>query len=146
MSLDRMLTRLALLSIRGYQRYLSPIKGFSCALRVATGGASCSAYGYRAIQRRGVRRGLPLLRRRLAACGDIHRQNVAVRNLSLRNQGGFCDLPCDSPGCDLPGCDLPSGKSLGRACSFIGDFLSCCDFGWDSKKKKEGRERHRSEG
>jgi putative component of membrane protein insertase Oxa1/YidC/SpoIIIJ protein YidD len=31
--------RFALCAIRGYQRFLSPYKGFSCALRVATGGA-----------------------------------------------------------------------------------------------------------
>jgi putative component of membrane protein insertase Oxa1/YidC/SpoIIIJ protein YidD len=37
--------RLALAAIRGYQRWISPRKGFRCALRTATGGDSCSAYG-----------------------------------------------------------------------------------------------------
>jgi putative component of membrane protein insertase Oxa1/YidC/SpoIIIJ protein YidD len=41
---------LALAAIRCYQRRISPHKGFSCALRVATGGAGCSAYGYAVIE------------------------------------------------------------------------------------------------
>jgi putative component of membrane protein insertase Oxa1/YidC/SpoIIIJ protein YidD len=40
----------ALAAIRGYQRFLSPLKGFSCALRVFTGDESCSAYGDRVIE------------------------------------------------------------------------------------------------
>ena len=54
---------LALAAIRFYQRRISPHKGFSCALRVATGGASCSAYGYAVIARFGLARGLGLLQK-----------------------------------------------------------------------------------
>ena len=54
--------------IRGYQRYLSPLKGFSCAYRVKHGRASCSEHGKRAIARYGLTRGLMLLWRRLHAC------------------------------------------------------------------------------
>jgi putative component of membrane protein insertase Oxa1/YidC/SpoIIIJ protein YidD len=60
---------LALAAIRFYQRHISPHKGFSCALRVATGGASCSAYGYAVIARFGLVRGLGLLQRRLLPMG-----------------------------------------------------------------------------
>ena len=105
MSRDRLLTRLALLSIRAYQRYLSPVKGFSCALRVATGGDSCSAYGYRVIDRRGIRQGIGLLRRRLKACGNAHRQNIGRAHGPLHAQRGECDLPCDYNLCSC-GCDL----------------------------------------
>jgi putative component of membrane protein insertase Oxa1/YidC/SpoIIIJ protein YidD len=52
--------RCALAAIRAYQRHLSPRKGFSCALRGATGGRSCSAYGYRAIALCGLGKGLRL--------------------------------------------------------------------------------------
>jgi putative component of membrane protein insertase Oxa1/YidC/SpoIIIJ protein YidD len=101
--------RCALGAIRAYQRYLSPRKGFSCALRDAGGGRSCSSYGYRAIARWGLRKGLRLLRRRLDACGRQHRLGGGP----LSYQQGSIDLGCAldaanvfdccSGGCDLGG-------------------------------------------
>jgi putative component of membrane protein insertase Oxa1/YidC/SpoIIIJ protein YidD len=89
-------------SIRLYQRHLSPRKGFSCAHRGATGGASCSTYGYRAIARYGLRKGMRLLRRRLDACGRQHRFGGGP----LSYQHGDCD-----PGIDADCCgDLFSGS------------------------------------
>jgi len=115
--------RLALLAIRGYQRYLSPFKGFACALRVATGGQSCSAYGYRAIRRGGLGVGLRLLRQRLRLCGHVHRRSPAVRHPLLHSQHGHCDLPCDlgdlSPACDVLDacgqCDCSSPRDWWRS-------------------------------
>jgi putative component of membrane protein insertase Oxa1/YidC/SpoIIIJ protein YidD len=107
--------RCALLAIRAYQRYLSPRKGFSCALRHATGGRSCSSYGYRAIARCGLRKGWRLLRRRLDACGRAHRFGGGP----LSYQQGSID----------PGCDLG-----------VPDVCDCCSSSWgsgDSKKKKK---------
>ena len=60
--------KMALSAISAYQRHLSPLKGYSCAYRLHAGGASCSAYGRRVIERHGVALGLALLRRRLFAC------------------------------------------------------------------------------
>lgn len=102
--------RLALAAIRGYQRWLSPLKGFSCAFRVWSGAESCSAYGYRVIERFGLRRGLGLLDRRLALCGHVHRRmhaaSTPVPHPLRRKQRGYCDVPCDcnGPDCDLNGC------------------------------------------
>ncbi|WP_229463759.1 membrane protein insertion efficiency factor YidD [Massilia sp. 9I] len=112
-----MLSRLALWAIRLYQRHLSPLKGFSCAYRVATGGASCSAYGYRAIERHGLLAGLALLDRRLQRCGEVHRDRIAgsapARNPLLHYQRGDCDCGgCDVG--DLPGCDC-GGGDCGRS-------------------------------
>jgi putative component of membrane protein insertase Oxa1/YidC/SpoIIIJ protein YidD len=135
---------LALAAIRGYQRWISPHKGFCCALRAITGGDSCSAYGYRAIARFGLRRGLGLLSRRLELCGHVHRSAApttpalrpapAVRNPWRHKEQGHCDVPCDSPGCDSPGCDLPDLSCYhahgNRACAF-GDFLNVADCGCD---------------
>lgn len=104
----------ALAAIRGYQRWISPHKGFCCALRAITGGDSCSAYGYQVIERFGVRRGLGLLGRRLELCGHVHgnampaapapRPRPAARNPWRHKEQGHCDVPCDSPGCDLGDC------------------------------------------
>jgi putative component of membrane protein insertase Oxa1/YidC/SpoIIIJ protein YidD len=113
-------SRLALAAIRGYQRWISPRKGYRCALCALTGGESCSNYGYRVIERFGLRRGLGLLDRRLALCGHVHRRAVpaapmsprpAVRNPWRHKEQGVCDLSCDLPGCDLGdllgcGCDI----------------------------------------
>jgi putative component of membrane protein insertase Oxa1/YidC/SpoIIIJ protein YidD len=110
--------RCALGAIRAYQRHLSPHKGFSCALRDAKGGRSCSSYGYRVIARCGLRKGLRLLRRRLHACGRQHQLGGGP----LRYQQGSID-----PGCALDGPDVCDCCSSG------------CDLGsWrDSKKKKK---------
>ena len=125
--------RWALRAIHAYQRYLSPRKGFSCALRGATGGDSCSAYGHRVIARCGLRKGLRLLRRRLGACGRTYRLRAGPLNYQLRYQQGSCDPGCGDPGCCNPG-DVASG-----ACDFAGSFFSSgsCDPGtWGRKKPK----------
>ena len=132
--------RLALAAIRAYQRWLSPLKGFSCALRVWSGAESCSAYGYRVIERFGLRCGLGLLDRRLALCGHVHRRTQAVRvplppHPLRRRQQGFCDAPCDVPACDLPSCHLPSCHGSSAACDTAGsllDVLDVCSCGCDA--------------
>jgi putative component of membrane protein insertase Oxa1/YidC/SpoIIIJ protein YidD len=118
-----LLASLALYAIRGYQRYLPPRKGFSCAYRCATGRDGCSGYGYRVIGRFGVGTGLALLRRRLRLCGETYRRRSVVPNPVLYYQRGECDPGCD-PGCDT-GClpDLPcSGDGVAEA----GDCVCNC--------------------
>ncbi|MGK5024103.1 membrane protein insertion efficiency factor YidD [Janthinobacterium sp. RB2R34] len=118
----------ALLAIRAYQLYLSPLKGYACAFRVLTGRDNCSAYGYRVIARFGLLRGLALLRRRTRACSQhlqAHRAAApATRCHTARHQAqaGYCD-------CDLPSADC-------AACSCDGsDLIDCCD--WPREKKKK---------
>ncbi|CAN1212741.1 hypothetical protein TUMEXPCC7403_21220 [Tumidithrix helvetica PCC 7403] len=67
-SFDRVLRDVAIASISGYQRYLSPYKGFSCAHRVLHGSESCSAYTKRQIAEKGLLQGLNLSRSRFYAC------------------------------------------------------------------------------
>jgi len=110
----------ALAAIRGYQRFISPHKGFACAWRVHTGGASCSALGLRVIRRHGLWRGLQLLRERTYRCGVAHRRCGHARGpgiSALVAQQGHCDLSCDAPAdcsgpghCHLPHCDLSPGE------------------------------------
>ena len=126
---------MTLAAIRGYQRYLSPRKGFSCAYRCATGRASCSGHGYRVIERCGLWTGLALLRRRLRRCGEVYRSRVVVRHPLLHHQRGDC-LPCDCDAGCLP--DLPcSGKSAARgAGDCLGD-CSCDVIGYYLEQKTE---------
>lgn len=58
----------AIAAIDGYQRFISPYKGFSCAHRVRTGGASCSRFAKRAIARLGLVAGVLVTIRRFEAC------------------------------------------------------------------------------
>ena len=150
---------LALAAIRGYQRWISPHKGFCCALRAITGADSCSAYGYHVIERFGLRRGLGLLGRRLELCGHVHRSaapdarplppSPAVRNPWRHKEQGHCDVPCDSPGCDSPGCDLPDlschGGHGSRACACgenLLDLANCgCDIGDCGRSNRRRAER-----
>ncbi|OYU25284.1 MAG: hypothetical protein CFE41_22090 [Burkholderiales bacterium PBB2] len=139
---------LALALIRGYQRFLSPRKGFVCAYRVhRRHAAGCSALGYRAIRRLGVWRGLGVLRLRLAACGDLHRRCQAemaeVAGVAgsgrrpLAAQRGDCDCGCDLG--DLGGCNSCDASDGSRIFSRLIDGCSCCDCGcdgWGRDRKK----------
>lgn len=124
--------KIALAGITLYRRYLSPIKGFSCAYRLHRGGASCSAHGYRVIERYGVRTGLRLLRRRLNCCSRVHYEHATTRpNLNAsgmhRYQSGFCDAAFDA--CNVGSC----------ACDILGNSGSfpCDPTDWSRKKKNE---------
>jgi len=55
-------------AITGYQRYLSPYKGFCCAHRVRHGGVSCSEFVRQALLSDGLWRAWPAIRLRFAEC------------------------------------------------------------------------------
>ena len=118
---------LVLAVITGYQRYVSPHKGFCCAYRVLTGRKSCSSLGFRVVRRYGVLKGITVLRRRLYLCGVAHRRYNVPRNQAFHSQQGFCDVGCDIP-CDF-NCDLPSID----ICSSISDCAGC---DWPTRNKK----------
>ncbi|WP_420851662.1 membrane protein insertion efficiency factor YidD [Propionivibrio soli] len=120
--------RVVLSVIAGYQRYVSPHKGFCCAYRVHTGRKSCSVLGFRAVRRYGVLTGLAILKRRTYLCGVAHRRFSKQHPRGFRSQQGFCDVGCDFP-CDIPSLD---------GCLSLSDFANCCDFGscdWPSRHK-----------
>ena len=117
----------ALFAITLYQRYLSPYKGYCCAYRSYTGGASCSMLGFRVIRRFGVWDGLKLLRDRLALCGVAYRRWVRAR-LPARKQKGFVEGLCCDPSIAFAFCDPTA------ACHLI-DWLS-------RDKKKDERRTH----
>lgn len=117
-------TIIVLSSIKFYQKFISPYKGFSCAHRKATNEMSCSAYGYKVIQRIGVLKGYALLNRRFFDC-KWHAQNSLKESspylgTRLRQQAGFIDCDCgDMPDCgggnDCGDCDGPDcGKNKSK--------------------------------
>ncbi|AVP99191.1 hypothetical protein C7S18_19360 [Ahniella affigens] len=135
---------LALLSIRLYQRYLSPLKGFRCAYCTATGRPTCSNYGYRAIKRHGILVGIALLKRRLARCGDAAERLTAATRRPPLLQRGDCDPGC-AGGCDaVPDfdCDLPARTANCHRLNQCESFLGCspgCD--WPSRSERKRRNR-----
>ena len=65
---DRALSRAALLFIRLYRRWLSPIKGYRCAHNHVHRSGTCSQFGLRAVESQGFIAGLHLTRHRLREC------------------------------------------------------------------------------
>lgn len=120
---------LALAGVGAYRRYVSPHKGFACAYRVHRNGLSCSAHAERVIRRFGVVRGLALVQRRLARCGQVHRLHHGAQRASQR---GSCDLPCDIP------CDGSEVRGLGHC-------LDCADCGCDGDRRGERKHQRRRE-
>jgi putative component of membrane protein insertase Oxa1/YidC/SpoIIIJ protein YidD len=62
----------AIAAITGYQRYLSPHKGFRCAHRVLHQGESCSQYVKREVQEAGLVAALRSSRVRFAECKEAN--------------------------------------------------------------------------
>lgn len=62
-----MMTRLFVLMIHGYQRFVSPYTPPTCRFY-----PTCSAYAAEAIQRHGAWRGIALATRRLLRCHPFH--------------------------------------------------------------------------
>lgn len=83
-TLDFMMVRYAVASaIVGYQRWISPHKGYSCAHRVLNGGSSCSEFGRKVVLRFGLLRFLLLQRRRFTRCA--HAYAVLQANSSAKS-------------------------------------------------------------
>ena len=127
-----------LLAIRGYQRFLSPHKGFCCAYRAHTGRCSCSVLGYRAVRRFGTLDGLAVLRRRMYRCGVAHRRYGSTwpaRRPPIAQRGDCdCDFPCDGFGGGGGG----RGGGAANFCNGCGG----CDFpsGDDRRKRKDSKD------
>jgi len=114
----------AVLAIGGYQRYISPYKGYRCAYATHHGDLSCSQYGKRAIQSHGVIGGLMLLGQRFDDCRDAAVALRAERCQPMRPQAGD----------DCAGCfETPEeqGEREGRETKeyCIGCAQGCCSSG-----------------
>lgn len=107
-----MLSHFAIVGISGYQRYLSPRKGFACAYRVRHGGPGCSGFAKAAIQQHGLRAAIPLVRQRFAACRDAAEElQGQPGKRDNREKESWCETISDFQCSD---CSLPF-----RACSFV---------------------------
>jgi len=106
-----------------YQRWLSPLKGFSCAYRRKRGAHSCSEFGRRVVTRFGVLKFIPLMRQRFARCAAAARA-LTERRKSKREAAAAtttnhssCDIgPGDClTGADAAECGCAAAELLGNA-------------------------------
>lgn len=107
-----MLTKFAVLLIRGYQRWISPYKGYCCAHKAYRGGTSCSEFALLSIREAGrVTLALPRIRARLYECrlayeeagnspkSDTSSQQDTERRREPKSSCGattanVCTMPC----------------------------------------------------
>jgi putative component of membrane protein insertase Oxa1/YidC/SpoIIIJ protein YidD len=135
--------------ITGYQRHISPHKGFSCAYRVLHGSESCSAYIKRSILEQGLIEAISLSRQRFQACKSAHqvllsrRQTLQATNRSQRRRDRWANDCSSSPdcagcACDATDCGINSCDGLdcsGVDCNVIDcsvidcSGVDCCSFG-----------------
>ncbi|OUL22818.1 hypothetical protein BV378_23145 [Nostoc sp. RF31YmG] len=71
--LDSIGRKASIFAITGYQKHISPHKGFVCAHRMLYGGDSCSQYIKRVIAEDGFKALLTKCRRRFQACKQANR-------------------------------------------------------------------------
>lgn len=131
--LSHLLRWMVLISIRGYQRYLSPYKGFSCAHRRFYGGVSCSEYFRRSVKDDGLSEAIPRFQKRLRACKGASRLlNASLPNSQKRRKNreacgdwgaGWCDSGC----IPLDFCDIADLCDLG--CDVMDGLDGCGDCG-----------------
>lgn len=128
-----MLIRFVLLSIKLYQRYISPFKGFRCAYGVMYGGNSCSKEIYKILETQGLIRGIPLARSQLGKCSVAYKilssekaeedskKDKKKKPEKKDDNVSWCDLPCYTLDC------VP----IGRCRDGKGDSPSDCDAPFD---------------
>ena len=100
--------QVAIWSINGYQRYISPYKGFHCAYAQVYGGLSCSVYGKRVIQQYGLRYGFKLLNHRFHAC----REAMLILKIQAEQYSTNCSETC--------------GREMGSCGHNCGDTTHSC--------------------
>lgn len=74
--------------ITGYQKYLSPHKGFACAHRVLYQGESCSQYIKKVVAQEGIQAALQKSRARFQACREANNILRARRLQYLADSSG----------------------------------------------------------
>jgi putative component of membrane protein insertase Oxa1/YidC/SpoIIIJ protein YidD len=90
--LDSSLRSVAIATIGGYQRHLSPRKGYSCSHRIVYGGASCSEYVKQTLADKSLFETTLLSRQRFRECNIAHissKNRVVASNGSVMVSAGF---------------------------------------------------------
>ncbi|CDN15054.1 FIG00872897: hypothetical protein [Richelia intracellularis] len=132
---DYLSRRITIAAINGYQKHISPHKGFACAHRVLYGSESCSQYIKKAIAKEGLRVRWLRFRDRFQACKQAHK--------ILRSQSQRVKLPvsqqnrrrhyndCLDVGCAEIGCGCAEGLFEFGDCGVADcSFFICSGINW----------------
>ena len=109
--LDNSLRSTIISLISGYQRHLSPRKGYSCAHRVVHGGDSCSEYVKNALSDKSLFEATLLARRRFKVC--------SVAYMYSKDQAIMSKVPEIGPG----GC--ADAEMIGGCCAMLSIAEMC---------------------
>jgi putative component of membrane protein insertase Oxa1/YidC/SpoIIIJ protein YidD len=109
---DRSLRSIAVLLIGGYQRHLSPRKGYSCAHRIVHGGESCSEYVKNVLADKSLFEATLLAKRRFKACSTTY--------MSSKDQ--FFRYKTPDVG---PPADICNGETIAMCCGALSIFEVC---------------------
>jgi putative component of membrane protein insertase Oxa1/YidC/SpoIIIJ protein YidD len=118
-TLEIAVNQTAIAAITGYQKYLSPRKGFSCAYRVLHNTDSCSQYIKKLIAKYGIIDAIPLARQRFKSCKNS--------SLILHSETQKKQRPCQnliSQKCQCKPEDILTG-----ICDVSWCFITDCDGG-----------------
>ncbi|AUI69000.1 membrane protein insertion efficiency factor YidD [Beggiatoa leptomitoformis] len=120
-----MLNRCLAMMIRGYQKYISPYKGFRCAYAVKHQSLSCSEYARLELLQTGVIHSLSSIRQRLHDC----KMAAITLEADKKAQRKTDYLNCCADGLSIPdvscsSCEMGDTCSVGDACSGA-DACSC---------------------
>ena len=133
---DLWVRRAAASAIAGYQKHLSPHKGFSCAHRLLHRGESCSQYVKQVILEQGLWAAIPAVRSRFAECKVANQVLQARRTrhlLQAQHRLQEEEKPSDrrsAPDTSCSGVDgLISCLDCADPCAGI-DCTDCLNFHW----------------
>jgi putative component of membrane protein insertase Oxa1/YidC/SpoIIIJ protein YidD len=98
--LDHSLRSISISLIGGYQRYLSPRKGYSCAHRVVHGGQSCSEYVKNVLTDKSMFESTFLARQRFRDCNIA---SIFSKNRFIESKNSV-KVPVNSPDDPILGC------------------------------------------
>jgi putative component of membrane protein insertase Oxa1/YidC/SpoIIIJ protein YidD len=107
-----MLASVALSLIGGYQRWLSPRKGYACAYRLAHGGTGCSGFAKAAIAETGLFAALPAIRQRFRDCKTAALTMTTDTSANPKRRKDRWYHNCDCSGCDWPICRSRHGADV----------------------------------
>lgn len=86
----RLVAALVCRAIGGYQRWISPRKGFRCAHALLHGGSGCSGAVRELVRTRGVLGALPAINARFAACRAAYLALPALGYSGTQLRGVCC--------------------------------------------------------
>ncbi|TAE54990.1 MAG: membrane protein insertion efficiency factor YidD [Nostocales cyanobacterium] len=118
---DAITRKISISAITGYQKHISPHKGFVCAHRVLYGGEPCSQYFKRVITEQGLKSAFNKSNLRFKQCKQANiilksqnQESQQKKRQQDKSQSSYCPNTCDCPadiGIDV--CDIDCFPDIG---------------------------------